>query len=308
MAVLFGPRHQQEVECGRLAGSCGGMSREPPRDPSSDIDRVALFFPGGCRPCGWWWGEWEGTGLLLSPSGWLTFPSRPICFSLQQHESLEKQNRALRKEIQDLQAELAWLSRTLHRHVCLIRGASCLAPLPPDCWDQAQHPLDPAAHGQHGCQEQLGLFQTPVSSPSAQHLSPDLQPHGSSGFLLSPLASLSFGPTTVTAPPAQLSPGPVRSASPSGSSLLRPSSKFSSILPSPSTQTVPPQPLGLECPTSEKQESSLHIPSAALGLACLQGREHEPSSLAAEQQGLFLGLSSHLLLASSPLSSAQVYF
>ncbi|XP_006771780.2 PREDICTED: LOW QUALITY PROTEIN: basic leucine zipper transcriptional factor ATF-like 2 [Myotis davidii] len=112
----------------------------------------------------------------------------------QQHEALEKHNHALRKEIQGLRAELAWWGRTLHVHerLCLMGCASC--------W------------------EQPGLFQTPVSPPSAQPLSPHPQPRGSPGLLLPPLPWLPLGPT-ITAPSAQLSPSPTPSASPPGSSL-----------------------------------------------------------------------------------------
>ncbi|EQB77749.1 basic leucine zipper transcription factor, ATF-like protein [Camelus ferus] len=115
----------------------------------------------------------------------------------QQHESLEKHNHALRKEIQALQAELAWWSQTLHMHerLCPMDCATCLVPVSPGCWGPAERPPSPVPHEQQGCQEQPGLFQTPVSSPSAQQLSPDPQPHGSLGLLLSPLPSLSLGPT-----------------------------------------------------------------------------------------------------------------
>ncbi|NIG60647.1 basic leucine zipper transcriptional factor ATF-like 2 [Pontoporia blainvillei] len=119
----------------------------------------------------------------------------------QQHESLEKHNHTLRKEIQALQAELAWWSRTLHMHerLCPMDCASCLTPVPPGCWGQAEWPPGPVCPGQHGCQERPGPFRTPVSSPVALQLSPDPQPHGSLGLLLSPLPSLSLGPAPVTA-------------------------------------------------------------------------------------------------------------
>ncbi|KAM5225410.1 basic leucine zipper transcriptional factor ATF-like 2 isoform 1-T1 [Hipposideros larvatus] len=228
----------------------------------------------------------------------------------QQQESLERHNHALRKEIQGLQAELERWSRALHMHecLCLVDCASSLAPLPPGSWGQAKRPLDPVPHGQHGCQEQPGLFQTQASSPSSQQLSPDQQPHGSPGLLLSPLPSLSHGSTTITVPPAQLSPSPVQSASPSDSSLLRPSSKFSALLPSPSAQPAPQEPLRPEHPTRGKLGSSLHSPSAAPGLVCLQDRERRPAFSAVNQQGLGVGLNPHPLLAFPLLPSAQVYF
>ncbi|XP_066108070.1 basic leucine zipper transcriptional factor ATF-like 2 isoform X1 [Saccopteryx bilineata] len=229
--------------------------------------------------------------------------------ALHQHESLEKRNRALWKEIHGLKAELDWWSRTLsmHEHQCLMDCASCLASLPPGCWGQAKPPLDPSPHRQHGCQEHPGLFQTPVSSPSAQQLSPDPQPCGSSG-LLSPLSSLSLDATTITAPPAQLSPSPAQSVSPSGSSLVRHSSNLKALLTRSSAQPAPQQALGPEHLPRGKLVSSPDSPSAALGLASLQDREHQPAFLAADQQGLGVGLSPHPLLAFPLLSSAQVHF
>ena len=120
----------------------------------------------------------------------ITLPTY-ICFSPQQHESLEKQNHALRKEIQALQAELACWTQALHVHerLCLLDCASCLAPGAAGCWDQAEQPPGSVPHGQHGCQEQLGLFRTPVSSPSAPQPSPDPQPHGFQRPAVLPVAS-----------------------------------------------------------------------------------------------------------------------
>lgn len=238
----------------------------------------------------------------------LTPLSPPICFSLQQHELLEKHNHALRKEIEGLRAELAWWSQTLHMHerLCLMDNASCLAPLPSGCWGQAGQPLNPLPLGQHGCQEQPGLSQTPVSMPSAQQLSSDPQPRDSTSLLLSPLSSLSLGHTATTVLPAQLSPSPVQSASPSGSRLLRlrPSSKLNALLPNPSAQPSPPQSLGSEHSTREKLGSSPHSPSDALELAGLQDSEYKPASSVADLQGL----SPQPLLAFPLLSSVQIYF
>ncbi|KAI2560822.1 basic leucine zipper ATF-like transcription factor 2, partial [Homo sapiens] len=112
--------------------------------------------------------------------------------ALHQHESLEKDNLALRKEIQSLQAELAWWSRTLHVHerLCPMDCASCSAPGLLGCWDQAEGLLGPGPQGQHGCREQLELFQTPGSCYPAQPLSPGPQPHDSPSLLQCPLPSL----------------------------------------------------------------------------------------------------------------------
>ncbi|KAB0404106.1 hypothetical protein E2I00_008859, partial [Balaenoptera physalus] len=190
----------------------------------------------------------------------------------QQHESLEKRNHTLRKEIQALQAELAWWSRTLHTHerLCPMDCASCLAPVPPGRWGQAEWPPGP--------------------------------PHGSLGLLLSPLPSLSLGPAPVTASSGQPSPSPVQSASPTGSGLLRSSSKLSTLLPSPPAQPPPLQSLGLEHPTRGKLVSSTHSPSAALGLGFLQGREHKACFLSNRSARAPPPLAFPLL------SSAQVHF
>ncbi|XP_045873704.1 basic leucine zipper transcriptional factor ATF-like 2 isoform X2 [Meles meles] len=231
--------------------------------------------------------------------------------ALHQHETLEKHNHVLRKEIQALQAELAWWSRTLHTHegMCLMDSATCSAPVTPGGWGQSERPPDPMLHGQHGCQEPLGLFQTPVSSPSAHRLSPDPQPHSSPGLPLSPLPSLSLGSTKVTAPPAQPSPSPVQSASLPGSSLPRPSSELDTLLPSRPALCGPLQPLVMEHPTSGKLGSSPDNLSVSLGLACLQGREQKAAVLSAAQElGLGVDPSPHPLLAFPLLSSAQVHF
>ncbi|XP_054426600.1 basic leucine zipper transcriptional factor ATF-like 2 isoform X1 [Pteronotus mesoamericanus] len=230
--------------------------------------------------------------------------------TLHQHESLERHNHALRKEIQGLQLELAWWRRTWHMHerLCPTEHASCLAPLPPEFWGQPKRPLDPTPQRPHGCQQQADPFQSPVSSPAAQHkLSPYPQPHGSPGLLLSPLPLLSPCPTAVTVPPAQPSPSPVQPASPSGSSLLRPSSKLKDLLPHSSAQAAPPQPFGPEHLTQEKLVSSPHSPSTALGLACLQDMD-KPAFSSADQQGLGVDLSPHPLPAFPLLSSARVHF
>ncbi|XP_036182621.1 basic leucine zipper transcriptional factor ATF-like 2 isoform X1 [Myotis myotis] len=228
----------------------------------------------------------------------------------QQHEALEKHNHALRKEIQGLRAELAWWGRTLHMHerLCLMGCASCWAPLPPGCWGQARRPLDPEPHRQHGCQEQPGLFQTPVSSPSAQPLSPHPQPRGSPGLLLPPLPWLPLGPTTITAPSAQLSPSPTPSASPPGSSLLAPSSELKVPPPHSSAHPAAQQPRGPEHVSRGKLVPSPLSPSAALGPACLQDMEHKPAFSAADQPGLSADLGPHPLQAFPLLSSAQVHF
>ncbi|OBS81532.1 hypothetical protein A6R68_20265 [Neotoma lepida] len=229
----------------------------------------------------------------------------------QQHESLEKHNHALRKEIQVLQAELARWGRTLHLHerLCRVDCGSCPAQLPSGCPVQdEQLSGQPASHEYHGCQEQLGLFQTPGSSPPAQQLSPSPCLHESPGLLPSPLPSLSFDPLMMRAPLAQLSPSPVLSAPP-GSSLLGSFSKFDTLMPSPPDQLVPPQPLRLEHPTSRRLASSSD-PPAALGPECPQNIERLPalSGSSADWQKLSVDPSPHLLMAFPLLSSAKVHF
>ncbi|KAM9658828.1 basic leucine zipper transcriptional factor ATF-like 2 [Trichechus inunguis] len=215
----------------------------------------------------------------------------------QQHESLEKHNHALRKEIQALQAELVWWSRTLrlHERLCPVQCAFLSAPGRP---------------GPHGCVEQPDPFQTPASPPPAQHLSPALQPHDPRGLLASPLPSLSVDPAEVPAPPAQLSPGPVPPLSTACSSLLGASLEFSALLPSPPALTAPLQPLGWEHPTGGKLGSSPHSPLAPWGLPRPQSGEHLPAPAlsTANWQGLGVSLRPCRLPAFSLLSSARVHF
>uniref|UniRef100_A0A8C0XB85 Basic leucine zipper transcriptional factor ATF-like 2 n=1 Tax=Castor canadensis TaxID=51338 RepID=A0A8C0XB85_CASCN len=170
----------------------------------------------------------------------------------QQHESLEKHNHTLRKEIQALQAELMWWSRTLHLHEsrCPMKCSPCPVPLPTPCRGQAEWLQgQPVPYGQHNCQEHPGLVQNPGSSSPVQQFSPGPQGHDCPGFL-SPLPSLPLGSAVVTLPPAQLCSSLVLSALHTGSSLLGHSSKLSAHLPSPPTQ-------GLEHPTKEKLGSPL---------------------------------------------------
>ncbi|XP_003798677.2 basic leucine zipper transcriptional factor ATF-like 2 [Otolemur garnettii] len=219
----------------------------------------------------------------------------------QQHESLEKQNHALRKEIQALQAELAWWSQTLHMH-----ERSCLAPGSPSCWVQAERPNILTPQRQQGCQEQPGLFQTPVCSPLAQQLSPGPQPPGSPGLLTSPMSLLSLSPATVTIPPTQLPCTPVLTAT--GSSLPGSFSKLGALLPSPTVQPAPLQPIELEHSIEGRLGYSPCNPSGALRLAGQQSREHKLAFSEADWQGLGVDSSPHPLLAFPLLSSAQVHF
>ncbi|KAM6161337.1 basic leucine zipper transcriptional factor ATF-like 2 [Erethizon dorsatum] len=222
----------------------------------------------------------------------------------QQHESLEKLNQALRKEIQGLQAELVQWSQTLHlhEHLCPRDCTPRLAPEPPNCWGQARWlPAQLAPQGQHSCQEQPGLFQTPISCLPAQRLHPDPQPQDPCGRLPSPLSLLSLGPAVVTLPPAQTSPSHAPSASPTGPSLLGSSPKLSVPLPSPPAHAAPPQPLGQVSPNRGKMGSSL-------GPEYLQGREHKTGPSAADWPGPAADPSRQPLLAFPLLASAQVHF
>ncbi|XP_014443806.1 basic leucine zipper transcriptional factor ATF-like 2 isoform X2 [Tupaia chinensis] len=230
--------------------------------------------------------------------------------ALHQHESLEKHNHSLRKEIQALQAELVQWSRTLqlHERLCPMDYASCSTLVPPDCWDQAKGSPGLVPHGPHGHQEQLGLVQTPISSPPAQHLSPDPQPHDSPSPLPSPLPLQFLDPTVAATPPAKPSPNSVLSALFTGSSLRRSSPGPSALLPSPAAQPASAQPHDLEHLTGGRPGSSPHSPSSALGLTHLQSREHRPVSSAADRQGLGVDASTFPLLAFPLLSSAQVHF
>ncbi|XP_012876473.1 PREDICTED: basic leucine zipper transcriptional factor ATF-like 2 isoform X2 [Dipodomys ordii] len=96
--------------------------------------------------------------------------------ALHEHESLEKHNHALRKEIHTLQAELTWWSRTLHLHErqCPLKCASTPTPLLTTCWGQAEQLQGQSApERQHGCQEKPGsspLDQNLCSNPLDQNL------------------------------------------------------------------------------------------------------------------------------------------
>ncbi|XP_005384588.1 PREDICTED: basic leucine zipper transcriptional factor ATF-like 2 isoform X2 [Chinchilla lanigera] len=224
--------------------------------------------------------------------------------ALHQHESLEKHNQALRKEIRGLRAELARWSQTLHLHerLCPRDCAPHPAPEPPDCWGQARWlPGQLAPQGQHSCQEQPGLFQTSVSCLPPQQLHPDAQPQVVCGLLPSPPSLLSLSPAVVTLPPDQMSPTYVLSASPAGRSLLGSSPKVSGPLPSPPAQAAPPQPLGQMSPSRGKLESSLEP-------EYLQGREHKAGPSAADWSGLASDPSRQPLLAFPLMASAQVHF
>ncbi|XP_021060793.1 basic leucine zipper transcriptional factor ATF-like 2 isoform X2 [Mus pahari] len=228
--------------------------------------------------------------------------------ALHQHESLEKQNHALRKEIQALQTELAGWGRTLHLHerLCGVDCDPCPVLLPSGCPIQAkQLSGQPAPHGYHGCQEPLGPFQTPGSSPRAQHLSPGPCYHESPSLL----PSLAFDPLMVRTPVAQLSASPVLSASSSSdSSLPGYFSKLDALIPSPQDQLVPPQPLRQEQPTSGRLASS--DSPAALGPECPQNREHLPAlpGSSAHWQKSPAAPSPQAPTAFPLLSSANVHF
>ncbi|XP_023559755.1 basic leucine zipper transcriptional factor ATF-like 2 isoform X2 [Octodon degus] len=225
--------------------------------------------------------------------------------ALHQQESLEKHNEALRKEIRGLQAELTRWSQTLqlHEHLCP-RGCSLHpAPEPPDCWGQGGWlPGQLAPQGQHSCQEQPGLFQSPVSCLPAQRLHPDPQPGDPCGLLPSPLSLLSLSPAVVTLPLAQMCSSHVPSASPTGPSLLGSSPQLSGPLLSSSAQATPPHPLGQEPPSSGELESSLEPEYL------LQGSEHKAGPSVADWTGSALEPSRQSLLAFPLVASAQVHF
>ncbi|XP_076971906.1 basic leucine zipper transcriptional factor ATF-like 2 isoform X2 [Tamandua tetradactyla] len=220
--------------------------------------------------------------------------------ALHQHELLEKHNHTLQKEIQALQAELAWWSRILHVHerLCPMATSSCLAPGPAGCWT-----------GLHSSVEQLSLFQTPASSPLNQQPSPCPQPPDSSDILPCPLPSLPLDSTAVPAPSTQPSSSPVLSPSSARSSLLGTSSELSALLPSP-PQTAPSQPLSLEDLVMGKLGSLPRSPSAALGLAHLQNGEQKavPAFSGVDWQGPGADPSPSPLLAFPLLSSAHASF
>lgn len=211
-----------------------------------------------------------------------------------------------------MQTELAGWGRTLHLHerLCGVDCDPCPVLLPSGCPIQAKQLSGQCApHGYHGCQEQLDLFQTPGSSPQAQHLSPGPCYHESPGLLPSLLPSLAFDPLMVRTPLVQLSPSPVLSASSSsGSSLLGSFSKLDTLIPSPQDQLVPPQPLRQEQPISGRLASSYS--PADLGPECPQNRDHLSSlpGSSAHWQKSPVAPSPQGLMAFPLLSSAKVHF
>ncbi|XP_074087223.1 basic leucine zipper transcriptional factor ATF-like 2 [Macrotis lagotis] len=146
----------------------------------------------------------------------------------QEHEWLEKDNRALRKEIWSLQAEVKrWLQALEeHQRVCLMAGIPTSAWTPPDHWSQTEPaPQTPLAGQQAplGSQSFPALLKAPAS-PSAQPPSP-APPHlFSACSLSSPVVSF-----LVTAP----TPG-----SPTGTALAQ--IHGISSLPAPPQQSASP--------------------------------------------------------------------
>lgn len=199
-------------------------------------------------------------------------PSTP-----QQYEALEKHNRALRREIQELQEELHSWNRSLRTHkcLCLMEYTTCSPLGPSGCWDHAEPLPGPRPHGQHCSQEQL--LSPPVSPASAQR-----HPPSAPSFLLSPPPSLSLGPATMMPPPGLLT-------APSSSSHLSPFSELGALVPCPAAPLQEP----------EQRVKLLHQvgPGAASELA----------GVAQDWHGLEAGLDPQPLLAFPLLSSAQVH-
>ncbi|XP_006901589.1 PREDICTED: basic leucine zipper transcriptional factor ATF-like 2 [Elephantulus edwardii] len=139
----------------------------------------------------------------------------------QQHESLEKHNNALRKEILLLKEELAWLDRTLRQH------------LHQYSMDPASPSAPPGSPVPQSCEGQSSVFQASASPHPAQNITSTLQPHQTSG-LVAPLSSQSLKVTpTIPTPPGQLSASSVLPPPPAIPSLLGPSSEFKDPLFSP---------------------------------------------------------------------------
>ncbi|XP_075404128.1 basic leucine zipper transcriptional factor ATF-like 2 [Tenrec ecaudatus] len=149
----------------------------------------------------------------------------------QQHESLEKHNLALRKEIQALQAELAWWGRTLnvHQRLCPAAASFLMAPGPP---------------GPPECGEKPSLFQAPAS-PLLQPPGPPRVPSDPLGLLECPLPSLDLGlAAEVPGPPVQLSPSSVLPPATACPSLQGPSLALRARPAGSPNPDCPPEPLG----------------------------------------------------------------
>ncbi|XP_038621023.1 basic leucine zipper transcriptional factor ATF-like 2 isoform X2 [Tachyglossus aculeatus] len=200
---------------------------------------------------------------------------------LHQHERLEKDNKALRREIEALQVEVkSWLwFLDEHKHICPLEGGKRPAP------SGVQPPPTPGLHGPPG----TGPLQaSPLPSPSPASSVPAHDP------------SELFGPCSISIPPAplSLSPRPSRPTPPSVPSpplpspaLLSPASGFTAGPP-----PTPAHPSGNAGDSGERGTwaSRLSHPPT-LGLADPRVTElgGSPASPQTEWRGLGLGFGPH---------------
>uniref|UniRef100_A0A4X2K369 BZIP domain-containing protein n=1 Tax=Vombatus ursinus TaxID=29139 RepID=A0A4X2K369_VOMUR len=185
----------------------------------------------------------------------------------QEHEWLERDNLALRKEIWSLQAEAKhWLQALEeHQRVCLLAVVPASARPHPDCWSQTE----PAAQAPPARQRALLTAQTfPVplqapASPSGQPPPPSspMQAPDPPGLLSVHPISSPLTPFLVTSPPSGSPSGAALTQTRGPSSLLASSSGLSPRLPAPPRQSACLLPLGAGNLREDKTEDELGGPS-----------------------------------------------
>ncbi|XP_043825576.1 basic leucine zipper transcriptional factor ATF-like 2 [Dromiciops gliroides] len=155
----------------------------------------------------------------------------------QQHERLEKDNRALRKEIWSLQAEVKWWVQTLEEHVCLMAVVPASAQTHPARWSQPE----PATQGSPPGQRASIMVQTlPRPLPAPASPSAEATPSSSPEQALDPPGLVSTCslcsppvPFLVTSPPAGSPPGAATTQTQGASSLRASPSVLGPGLPAP---------------------------------------------------------------------------
>ncbi|XP_028915008.1 basic leucine zipper transcriptional factor ATF-like 2 isoform X2 [Ornithorhynchus anatinus] len=210
---------------------------------------------------------------------------------LHQHERLEKDNKALRREIEALQAEVkSWLwFLDEHNHICPLEGEK--RPAPPG----TQPPPTPGLHGPPGTRP---LQPSSRPSPSPASSAPAQAPPAARAPGPAPDPSELFAPCTISTPPAPLSLVP-RPSRPAPSTVPSPPLPSPALTPHLLASGAPPTPA---CPSGNAGDFGergmwacpLSRPPT-LGLADLRVTElgGSPASPQTEWRGLGLGFGPH---------------
>ncbi|XP_078004563.1 basic leucine zipper transcriptional factor ATF-like 2 isoform X2 [Phascolarctos cinereus] len=181
-----------------------------------------------------------------------------------EHEWLERDNLALRKEIWSLQAEVKRWLRALedHQHVCLLAMLPASAQPHPDCWSQTE-----TAQAKQRALLSTQTFPLPLqasASPSAQPpppSSPMQAPDPPSLFSTHSLSS-PLTPFLVTSSLSRSPSGAALTQTQGPSSLLASSSGLSPRLPAPPQESACLLPLRARNLREDKTEDELGGPSA----------------------------------------------